>query len=271
MLASLTVGSIFMARTRHGAELILLTTAVDEHAIDARGINLFQEFRFDRRTGDSDLSSEELFFCRVVSTKPLPTHIRDDLIELDRRNHSENPEDHGPLTGDERRALVHMASHYSDQRLKEPSAREDRASLIGRLQVGDIFFAEPSPRISGVSSTAIRDCLVTGVNARSIDARSIGPGEELQFDRRSGIQVGSDEDLMWVISSVEPLPADLHAIKMAHERRYRLLETSERLRLTEEEMACSGFSYLFYVGHPLPALSQPDLEKAGLITEDRQP
>lgn len=263
MMADLAVGNIFLARTIHGADLILVATAADERVIEARGINLCQEFRFDRQTGDCDLSPGELFFCRIGSIKPPPPDIRDILIEYDRKNRSDDPQDHGPPSPDERLAFVHMASHYFDAPLMKPDPGKDRAYLLSQLRIGDIFYAEPA-----AASAAIRYCLVVAVNETTLEAHSIGPGEQLRFDRRTGIQIAPDDERVWIISSVEALPADLHAIAIAQERRYRFNQIFEQVRLTEAEMAGALYSHLFYIAHPLPAVFEVDLAKAGLIANE---
>jgi hypothetical protein len=88
----------------------------------------------------------------------------------------------------------------------------DRKSLIGNLGVGDIFHAEYPNGASCV-------CLVLSVNDATIQARRVTTQENLEFDRQTGVEKANDEPL-GVINSVMPLPAEIHDIFLALDKKY---------------------------------------------------
>jgi hypothetical protein len=88
---------------------------------------------------------------------------------------------------------------------------DDRENALSSLAVGDIFHGR-SP--NGASLI----CLVTSIDEGTIHARRIHTQDDLQFDRRTGIELGSVKSK---IDCVEPLPPEVHNIFLAMDRRYQ--------------------------------------------------
>src|ERR1700730_17697916 len=90
----------------------------------------------------------------------------------------------------------------------------DRKSLIGDLNVGDIFHAEYPNGASCV-------CLVLSVNDASIQARRVTTQENLEFDRQTGVESNSNTQSLAVINSVAPLPAEIYTVFLAMDHKYQ--------------------------------------------------
>jgi hypothetical protein len=125
----------------------------------------------------------------------------------------------------------------------------DRKTLIGNLNVGDIFHAEAPNGASCV-------CRVLSVNDATIQARRMTTQENLEFDRHTGIERVNDGEAQVVINSVAPLPPEIHDVFLAIERKYRQIPWNdpdlERFKLTEAEKRALLFVGPHYSSNPLP-------------------
>jgi len=128
----------------------------------------------------------------------------------------------------------------------------DRKTLIGNLDVGDIFHAEYPNGASCV-------CRVLSVNDATIHAKRMTTQENLEFDRHTGIEKVNDGQAQAVINSVAPLPPEIHNIFLALERKYGNIQPEdwdnpdlERFKLTEAEKKALRFVGPHYSSNPLP-------------------
>ena len=131
----------------------------------------------------------------------------------------------------------------------------DRETLIGKLDIGNIFHAEYPNGASCI-------CLVLSVNDTSIQARRVTTQENLEFDRQTGIETDSSAQSLAVIDSVAPLPDDIRDVFLAMDRKFRAhLAMDEKSRfalapedrkLTESEKRAFRFINTFYPSNPLP-------------------
>ena len=132
----------------------------------------------------------------------------------------------------------------------------DRKTLIGDLNVGDIFHAEYPNGASCI-------CLVLSVNDTSIRARRVTTQENLEFDRQTGIERDDSAQSLAVMNSVAPLPAEIHDIFLAMDRKFRArmamdeksrFELSpEDRKLTDAERKAFRFVDTYYSSNLLPS------------------
>jgi hypothetical protein len=112
----------------------------------------------------------------------------------------------------------------------------DREDAIRNLAVGDIFHARAPNGASLV-------CLVTSVDESKIRARRITTQEDLEFDRRSGVELSP---VLSRIDSVAPLPPDIHNTFLEMDRKnrgisrdikngFQLEDDPERIKLSAAE------------------------------------
>jgi hypothetical protein len=133
----------------------------------------------------------------------------------------------------------------------------DRKTLIGNLNVGDIFHAEYPNGASCV-------CLVLSVNDASIHARRVTTQENLEFDRRTGVESDSNAQFLAVINSVAPLPGYIHDVFLAMDRKYRALmamdeksrfeQDPERFKMSRAEKNAFRFIDSHYSSNLVPPL-----------------
>jgi len=128
----------------------------------------------------------------------------------------------------------------------------NRETLIGNLDVGDIFHAEYPNGASCV-------CRVLSVNDASIHARRMTTQENLEFDRRTGIERVNVGKAQAVINSVAPLPPEIHDVFLGIERKYGQMQPKdwdnpdlERFKLTDDEKQAFRFIDTHYPANPLP-------------------
>ncbi|HEU0218316.1 MAG TPA: hypothetical protein VFQ90_16805 [Stellaceae bacterium] len=81
-LRNLAAGDIFHARSRNGASLVCLVTAVDERAIYARRIHTQDDVQFDRTTGVEQGKPHTKIDCIA----PFPADIHQIFVDMDRRH-----------------------------------------------------------------------------------------------------------------------------------------------------------------------------------------
>jgi hypothetical protein len=129
----------------------------------------------------------------------------------------------------------------------------DRSFLIGNLRVGDIFHAE-------YPNGAKCICLVLSVNDSTIQARRVTSQENLEFDRQTGVEKAGGEEVLAVIDSVAPLPADIHDVFLELDRKYGAVygqkevfeQNPEYFKLTDAEKKAFRFIDSHYAENPLP-------------------
>lgn len=115
---------------------------------------------------------------------------------------------------------------------------------LSTIDVGDIFNAD-----TPFGGTVI--CLALVVTADSIRARDIcRQGELLDFDRQTGVALwpGSEIGTTCTITSIAPLPPDVHEALLGLDRKYTRgwPLTTEELKLTEAEKKAFVFVYDYH-------------------------
>ncbi len=129
----------------------------------------------------------------------------------------------------------------------------NREASLRRLVVGDIFHAA-----SPCGASLI--CLVTAVTETTIHARTVTTHIAFEFDRANGTADWGDEDPdHCAIDSTAPLPAEIHAVMLGIDRKYRpdpddlewLERDPERYRLSEAEKNALLFVAKYYPANPL--------------------
>jgi hypothetical protein len=120
----------------------------------------------------------------------------------------------------------------------------NRETLLGRLAAGDIFHAE-SPKAPSLI------CLVVSITEATIQSRTVTSGEYLEFDRQTGVAQWNDEAASCTIDSVAPLPVDIHNVILGLDRKLRLEQDPERVRLNDAERQALIFVDRHYSANPL--------------------
>jgi hypothetical protein len=130
----------------------------------------------------------------------------------------------------------------------------DRATLLSKLVVGDIFHAAGSHRPSLI-------CLTMSVTEAIIRARTVTTQFHFDFDRKTGIAEFSartigipewgDEIESCTIDSITPLPVEIHNVMLAIDRKSRLERDPERVKVTSDELRALRFVHFFYPSYPL--------------------
>lgn len=128
---------------------------------------------------------------------------------------------------------------------------KSRARLLRSLKVGDIFHAASERQ-------PVLICLVTSVDGQHIYSRvlttqqififNIDTGLEYDLLNETGTKGGSD----CVITSVEPLPLEIHHRLIHFDRSCRLAIAKETRPLTEEEKHALLFVDEHFANNPLP-------------------
>lgn len=120
-----------------------------------------------------------------------------------------------------------------------------REELLGRLEVGDIFHA-----VSERGAVAI--CLVLSVDETAVTARRITTQQHCKFDRKTGKSVLGGTAFEGTISSVEPLPSDIHNTFLEMDRQYRLGHRDEEsMKLKASQKAALLFIHDHYAQYPI--------------------
>jgi hypothetical protein len=107
----LVVGDIFHAQCPNGASLICLVESVTDATINARTVTHQIKVEFDRRTGLGNPGTSETR-CGIDSIAPLPVHMHNVILGMDRKLRLEPDITKHKLNDDERRALIFIASYY---------------------------------------------------------------------------------------------------------------------------------------------------------------
>lgn len=120
-----------------------------------------------------------------------------------------------------------------------------REALLGRLESGDIFHA-----IGENGAAAI--CRVLGVNETVVSSRRITTQHQCKFDRTTGRSVASGTVFTGMITSVEPLPPEVHNTFLEMDRQYRLGHRNEEsMKLTASQQAALLFIHDHYARYPI--------------------
>jgi hypothetical protein len=119
-LKSIAVGDIFHATTPNNANLNCLALEITESEIVSRTICTWWDIVFDRGTGIADKDFHgEIVRCTIDSVAPLSAHIRETLLELDRRDR--DPDADHRLTEAERRTLAFVARYFPANPIAPPA------------------------------------------------------------------------------------------------------------------------------------------------------
>lgn len=134
----------------------------------------------------------------------------------------------------------------------------DRVTILAKIATGDIFRATDA-------AGPVRICLTISVTENTILARSVATQELIEFDRRAGAAQRNRHGATYhyVITSVAPLPTDIHKIMLSLDQKYREgeyrdAEDPERqlqpgeAALTKEQIRGLLFVSKFYPANPLP-------------------
>jgi hypothetical protein len=117
-LRQLAVGELFHARSRNGASLVCVVTAVDDGTIYARRMHTQDDVQFDRDTGFEAGKAHTKIDC----VTPFPPDIRDIFLEVDRKQREltalvrqgvELTPDQTKMTADEKRANLAIDRHVA--------------------------------------------------------------------------------------------------------------------------------------------------------------
>ncbi len=122
-----------------------------------------------------------------------------------------------------------------------------RRALLSQLALGDIIHAAGPGAPSQI-------CLITAITGKIIQARSVTTQLRFEFDIESGIGAADldGQTIICTIDSVCPIPVELHNILLGLDRKFRLENDTERLKLTEAEQNALLYVGKFYPDHPLP-------------------
>ena len=109
LLGCLLVGDIFHAVCPNKASYICLVEAVTSDRIQARRVTTQEHVEFDRRTGlitDGDVP------CTIDSIAPLPVHIHNVMLGLDRKMRLEGDPERFKINEEEKQALYFLYTYY---------------------------------------------------------------------------------------------------------------------------------------------------------------
>ena len=129
--------------------------------------------------------------------------------------------------------------------------KTSRTQLLQRLKVGDIFHA--------TSETApIILCVVTMVDGQHIYSRRLTGQCIFIFHQITGflydrdVQNSGERSGSCMITSVEPLPLEIHNTLIHFDRKCRLMN-GETQPVTEQEKVAMQFTDNHYTSNPLPS------------------
>jgi hypothetical protein len=117
-LRNLAVGDIFHARSRNGASLVCLVTALDGGTIYARRIHTQDDEQFDRKTG-FEVGKQH---TRIDCVTPFPPDIQNIFLAMDQkyqelmalvRQGIDLTLDQTKMTADEKRASLAIDQHVA--------------------------------------------------------------------------------------------------------------------------------------------------------------
>src|SRR6266852_4983256 len=108
-LSRLVVGDILHAKCPNGASLICLIEAVTDARIETRRITTQDHVEFDRRTGRT--IGDEVP-CTIDSIAPLPVHIHNVMLGLDRKMRLTIDPEKYKLNHEEIEAMYFVNSYY---------------------------------------------------------------------------------------------------------------------------------------------------------------
>jgi hypothetical protein len=127
----------------------------------------------------------------------------------------------------------------------------DREGALRNLAVGDFFHAR-SPK-----SRASLVCLVIALDQGTIHSRRVHTQDDLQFDRKTGIELGPVSSK---IDCITQLPPDMHELLLEMDRKYQELYALvrdgrefdwERAKLTPDEKCVGAFIFDHVAANPI--------------------
>ncbi|WP_148663410.1 hypothetical protein [Bosea vaviloviae] len=116
--------------------------------------------------------------------------------------------------------------------------------LLDRIVVGDIFHAKTSNDASLI-------CLVTGLNEKYIESRTVTNQKYVQIDRTTGLGKMGTGSVDCFVDSLAPLPVAIYNEMLGLDRKFRLAQNEDDLKLTDSEKNALLFIYSFYAERPL--------------------
>jgi hypothetical protein len=120
----------------------------------------------------------------------------------------------------------------------------ERKTLLRRLVVGDIFHAKTRNGASLI-------CLVTNLSKTQIRARRVTTQEVVRVDRSTGLGKLGAKRVACTVDSVAPLPIGVHNEMLGIDRKFRLAQNEEALKLTSSEKKALLFTASFYSKKPI--------------------
>lgn len=119
-----------------------------------------------------------------------------------------------------------------------------RRTLLHRLVVGDIFHAATPNGASLI-------CLVTRLTKIRVEARVVTTQKTVRIDRNTGLGRLGAEAVACAVDSVAPLPIAIHNEMLGIDRKFRLAQSDEDVKLTSSEKDALIFIYSFYSERPI--------------------
>jgi hypothetical protein len=120
----------------------------------------------------------------------------------------------------------------------------ERKTLLQRLVVGDIFHAKTRNGASLI-------CLVTRLNKTQIEARTVTTQKVVRVDRNTGLGKLGAKRVACSVDSVAPLPIAVHNEMLGIDRKFRLAQNEEALKLTSSEKKALLFIDSFFSERPI--------------------
>ncbi|WP_320201908.1 hypothetical protein RMR16_004845 [Agrobacterium sp. rho-13.3] len=127
----------------------------------------------------------------------------------------------------------------------------NRKDILGRIVGGDIFYATSDDGLPLI-------CLVELVTSTTIMVRTITTQLKFEFDRETGVGEWPASDIRpkaisCRIKSVAPLPIQIHDVFIGLDRKSRLENEMDRIKLNDAEKDALFFYRGHYEANPLPA------------------
>ena len=116
--------------------------------------------------------------------------------------------------------------------------KRSRQELLGALEIGDIFAADHL-------------CLVVSIENDTIHARRLIVSQSRSFNRATGEETTEGRIGRSEVSSVEPLPADIHDMILWLDRKNRLLTDMSKAKLTDAEKHALLFVSDHHAANPI--------------------
>jgi hypothetical protein len=118
------------------------------------------------------------------------------------------------------------------------------SEVLKNIVVGDIFHAS-SP------NSASLICLAVSVSETTIVSRTVTTQICLDFDRSTGKALWIETAVICTIDSVTPLPVEVHNTILSIDRKFRLEQSEDRLKLNRSEIQALLFVDAHYTENPI--------------------